>query len=157
MLEVGVGDLSFEESQSHFVLWCMLSAPLILGLDVRKVKGEILQLITNPSLIAINQDKLLVQASRTLLQPGLDLLLKPLADGSFAICLFNKTDRPIDNISINQRDILRHDNRICMQEGDTLLAKDVLDSLAGWFLVQDCLGIASQQPRCSLLYLAKRL
>ncbi|MCL2528641.1 MAG: alpha-galactosidase, partial [Defluviitaleaceae bacterium] len=85
MLEVGIGSLSLDESQSHFVLWCMLSAPLILGLDTRDIADDILQLITNSVLISINQDKLLVQASRTTLQPGLDLLLKPLADGSCAL------------------------------------------------------------------------
>ena len=38
MLEVGNGTLSEEENKSHFTLWCMLSAPLILGNDVRKFR-----------------------------------------------------------------------------------------------------------------------
>ena len=152
MLEVGVGDLTLEQSRSHFVLWCMLSAPLILGLDVRQINAEILRLITNPTLIAINQDKLLVQASRTVLQPGLDLLLKPLEDGRFALCLFNKTDMPINDISICLSDITRYDNRICMQASSVLLAKDLLDSSVDWFFMGEYISIANLQPYCVSLF-----
>jgi len=156
MLEVGIGSLSYEESRSHFVLWCMLSAPLILGLDARNISSEILRLITNPSLIAINQDKLLVQASRTALQPGLDLLLKPLEDGRFALCLFNKTDEPIANISIKQGDILRYDKRLCISENDALIAKDLLGPSEGWLPAEGLFGAVSLQPHSVSLYMIQK-
>ena len=35
MLEVGNGNLTFEENKSHFTLWSMMAAPLILGNDIR--------------------------------------------------------------------------------------------------------------------------
>jgi len=155
MLEVGIGNLTLEESRSHFILWCMLSAPLILGLDVRSIKDEILQLITNPSFIAINQDSLLAQASRTMLQPGLDLLLKPLADGSFALCLFNKTDNPVTAPNINLGDILQHDKRICMQENKLTMAKCLLDPSSDWLPAKDVLHEIVIKPRSVALYLAK--
>jgi hypothetical protein len=40
MLEVGNGNLTFEENKSHFTLWCMMAAPLILGNDVRRFLKE---------------------------------------------------------------------------------------------------------------------
>ncbi len=64
MLEVGNGGMSYEWYQFHFSFWCLLKAPLILGFDMyNKMTPEILNLITNTELIAINQDKLGVQVS----------------------------------------------------------------------------------------------
>ena len=100
MLEVGIGNLTEEENRSHFILWCMLCAPLILGLDVRKADAKTLALISDPELIAINQDPLLQQASRTKLAPGLDLLIKPLTGDRVAICLFNKSDAVMTDVAL---------------------------------------------------------
>ncbi len=89
MLEVGNGKLTLDENVSHFSLWCMMNAPLILGNDLRNMTDEVLKIVTNKNLIAINQDKLCVQAARIRKGP-VDILRKPLADGSVAICFFNK-------------------------------------------------------------------
>ncbi|MCL2212932.1 MAG: alpha-galactosidase, partial [Oscillospiraceae bacterium] len=80
MLEVGIGSLTDTENLTHFALWCMMSSPLILGLDVRKIEPKVLEIITNRELIALNQDDLMLQASRTKLEEGVDLLVKPLSD-----------------------------------------------------------------------------
>ncbi len=70
MLEVGVetsrGKLSFDESVSHFTLWCMLNAPLILGNNLQKIEDWVLQIITNSEVIAFNQDSLVKQAQLAL-------------------------------------------------------------------------------------------
>lgn len=67
MLEVGNGGCSFEEYKSHFSLWAMLKAPLIVGNDVRGLSAgdEALQILSNEEIIAINQDSLGRQARRT--------------------------------------------------------------------------------------------
>jgi len=101
MLEVGVGNLTEIENQSHFVLWCMLSAPLVLGLDVRKADDKTLALITNTELIGINQDGLLRQAKRFVVENSLDLLVKPLMGGRHAFCLLNKSKEPMHHIGID--------------------------------------------------------
>ena len=56
MLEVGNGGLSHEENKSHFSLWCLVKAPLLLGMDLTTVTDDVLSIITNTALIAINQD-----------------------------------------------------------------------------------------------------
>jgi len=132
MLEVGIGDFSHDENLSHFALWCMMSAPLVLGFDARKISAETVKLVTNPALIAINQDALQLQASRYTVQSGLDLLLKPLADGSVALCLFNKSDEAMDDITLNLNDYLAQDDRLGLRAGDALLARDVLDDASEW-------------------------
>ena len=44
------------EYKTEFALWCMYSAPLMLGCDVRKISDSALKLVTNKTLIRINQD-----------------------------------------------------------------------------------------------------
>ncbi|MCL2445346.1 MAG: alpha-galactosidase [Oscillospiraceae bacterium] len=100
MLEVGNGGLNFEENRSHFSLWCMMAAPLILGNDVRKFmlsdgtvdpKNATLQIVTNKDMIAVNQDSLGLQARRVQSSLTHDVLVKPLQGGDVAICCFNKS------------------------------------------------------------------
>lgn len=92
MLEVGNGKLTYDENVSHFSLWCMMNSPLILGNDLRNMPEEVIKIVTNKNLIAINQDKLCVQAARV--KKGIvDILVKPLADGSKAVCFFNKCSK----------------------------------------------------------------
>lgn len=61
MLEVGRG-MSQEEDRTHFAMWCIMSSPLLIGCDLTTIRPETLRLITNPELIALNQDSLGLQA-----------------------------------------------------------------------------------------------
>jgi hypothetical protein len=100
MLEVGNGKLTFEENKSHFTLWSMMAAPLILGNDIRDfikpdgtvdADNKVLQILTNKDVIAVNQDKLGIQCKR--IKAGLkDVLVKPLENNEVAVCFFNKTN-----------------------------------------------------------------
>ena len=44
-------------NRAHFGAWCVVSAPLILGMDVTKqeIVGPVIYIITNPEAIAVNQ------------------------------------------------------------------------------------------------------
>lgn len=99
MLEVGNGKLTFDENKSHFTLWAMMAAPLILGNDVREFIKEdgtvdkdnkILQILTNKDVIAIDQDKLGIQCKRIKTNLMQDILVKPLENNEVAVCFFNK-------------------------------------------------------------------
>ncbi len=90
MLEVGNGKLTYNQNVSHFSLWCMMNAPLILGNDLRNMSEQVKSIVTNRNMIAINQDPLAKQAKRV--KKGVvDVLAKPLANGSVAVCFFNKS------------------------------------------------------------------
>ena len=112
MLEVGNGDLSMDENRAHFALWCMMAAPLILGNDIRrfidadgnvKSDDEVLKILTNKELIAIDQDKLGVQCRRHKSNIKVDVLVKPLENGETAICFFNKFgDEASESVSIRE-------------------------------------------------------
>lgn len=113
MLEVGNGNLTVEENKAHFTLWCMLSAPLILGNDIRKFidadgnvdyNNKILQIVTNRELIAVDQDKKGVQCRRMKTNAITDILVKPLDKGEVAICFFNKSNSEKD-MSVSLKEV----------------------------------------------------
>lgn len=56
MLEVGNGNLTYEESRSHFALWAAMKSPLIVGTKLHGIKDEILAILSNEELVAFNQD-----------------------------------------------------------------------------------------------------
>ena len=87
------GGCTLNEYSAHFSLWCMLSAPLLLGHDLRKEMPEMDRILLNKELIAINQDDLGVQAYALPPMSNGDIVLaKPLYNGDIAFCLLNETD-----------------------------------------------------------------
>ena len=113
MLEVGNGNLTVEENKAHFTLWCMLSAPLILGNDIREFidvdgnvdyNNKILQIVTNRELIAVDQDKKGIQCRRMKTNAITDILVKPLDKGEVAICFFNKSNSEKD-MSVSLKEV----------------------------------------------------
>lgn len=61
MLEIGRG-LKPNEEEVHFGMWCIMSSPLLVGCDLTKLSESSLRLLSNPELIALNQDSLGLQA-----------------------------------------------------------------------------------------------
>jgi alpha-galactosidase len=90
MLEVGNGGMTTTEYRSHFSLWAILAAPLIAGNDLRDMKPEIQEILTNKEVIAVNQDPLGRQARRVRKDGDLEVWAKPLRDGNRAVVLFNR-------------------------------------------------------------------
>jgi alpha-galactosidase len=64
MLEVGNGNLTIEESRSHFALWAALKSPLIIGTPLHGIKPKILEILSNEELIAFNQDPVVGEAAK---------------------------------------------------------------------------------------------
>jgi len=89
MLEVGNPGLSLAESRSHFSIWCMLAAPLMAGNDLRSMSPEILEILTNTQAIAIDQDRLGIQAYKYMDQQSKQIWVKQLANDEWAICYHN--------------------------------------------------------------------
>ena len=125
MLMIGMDGLDISQCRTHFAMWCMMNAPLMLGLDLRRVnKGdELYNIIANADLIALNQDALGVQAKRVYSslaesEPDkeyirdndrADILAKPLSDGSVAVSFINLSDHEWDKeLSVDIDTIIRY-------------------------------------------------
>lgn len=93
------------EYRTHFALWCMLAAPLIVNSDLRRMTESTLRLITNRELIAINQDSLGKQAETILKKDDLQVLKKELSGGDIAICVFNRS-KEIKHVNLNVKNDL---------------------------------------------------
>ncbi len=82
------------EQYTHISLWCMLSAPLLIGCDLEHIDAFTLNLLTNDEVLAVDQDALGVSARRVATQGAIDIYKKPLEDGSVALGFFNRGDIP---------------------------------------------------------------
>lgn len=56
ILEVGNGDLTYEEAKSHFTAWALMKSPLLISTDLSSIKPDMLSILKNEEIIAINQD-----------------------------------------------------------------------------------------------------
>lgn len=88
MMTVGMGAQSLVQYQSQMSLWAIQAAPLLAGNDVRNMSQEVVAILTNAEVIAVDQDQLATSGHRT--QTGLSSVwVKPLFDGSVAAVLLN--------------------------------------------------------------------
>jgi alpha-galactosidase len=100
MLEVGNGApergnsgriryLTLAEDRSHFSMWAMLAAPLLAGNDLTKMSPEVLAILTNHDVIAIDQDRLGREATRAYADGEVEVWTRPLSGGALAIAVLN--------------------------------------------------------------------
>jgi alpha-galactosidase len=130
MLEIGNGGMTFEEYKTHFSLWCLMKAPLLIGCDLTKASKETIEILSNTEAIAVNQDAMGVQGHRVWSDKGgnvevngdiptgdLEVWAGPLMSGDFAVILFNKSGETA-SITANFED--------CgLRKGDTAAIRDI--------------------------------
>jgi alpha-galactosidase len=90
MLEIGNGHMSSIEYQTHMSLWCLMKAPLLIGCDLGSIGDEDLKILTNPEVIAINQDTMGVQGKKLKTVNNTEVWGGPLEGGSYVMLLLNK-------------------------------------------------------------------
>ncbi|HTY59136.1 MAG TPA: putative Ig domain-containing protein [Bacteroidota bacterium] len=81
--------LTPDEQYTHISLWCMLSAPLLIGCDLNRLDDFTLNLLANDEVLAVDQDPLGKQAVPAVTAGDIQVWTKPLADGGKAIGVFN--------------------------------------------------------------------
>lgn len=92
-----VGSLGCNDTEykTQFALWCIYSAPLMLGGDIRTMNEGLLKLVTNRDLLRIDHD---MEARPAFLAtemswfPGRIVLVKHLSDNELAVGFFNMTE-----------------------------------------------------------------
>jgi alpha-galactosidase len=82
--------LTPNEQYSHISLWCLLSAPLLIGCDLERLDAFTLSLLSNDEVLALDQDALGKQAVRVATFGPVDVFKKELEDGTSALGFFNR-------------------------------------------------------------------
>jgi alpha-galactosidase len=129
MMEVGKG-MSQNEDRAHFSLWAMVAAPLMTGNDVRKMKKETIEILTNKEVIAVDQDSLGVQGFQYKDdEQGVEVWAKPLQGGDWAICFLNRSEQK-RTIEVEWSKIVIGDD----------ISKTTLNTNEAFFMVRDLWG-----------------
>lgn len=92
MLEVGNGGMTPTEYRTHFSLWAIMAAPLLIGSDLRNVSADTFTILRNTDVIAVDQDPLGRQGV-VISNDGAGHVIysKALANGDRAVALSNET------------------------------------------------------------------
>ncbi|MGW2523702.1 NPCBM/NEW2 domain-containing protein [Streptomyces sp. NPDC001617] len=90
MLEVGNGGMTDTEYRSHFSMWSIMAAPLLIGSDLRKASPATFDILDNKEVIAVDQDPLGKQGTVVSSEGGRWAVAKEMKDGSRTVALFNE-------------------------------------------------------------------
>lgn len=104
MLEVGNGGMSEDEYRTHLGLWAILAAPLLAGNDLSRMTPFTVDMLTNREVLAIDQDSLGKQGYPIIQEGPFEVWIKPMADHSFAVGLFNRSKEE-DKMSVKFSDL----------------------------------------------------
>ncbi len=96
--------LTPNEQYTHISLWCLLSAPLLLGCDLSQADEFTLNLLNNDEVLEVDQDPLGSAAGRISSKDGMEVWAKDMEDGSKAVGLFNRTLFPA-KVSVKWSDL----------------------------------------------------
>lgn len=91
MLEVGNGGMTDTEYRTHFSMWSIMAAPLLIGSDLRKVSPKTFEILGNKEVVAVDQDPLGRQGRVLSAENGRWVVVKELRGGSRAVALFNES------------------------------------------------------------------
>ena len=90
--------LTPDEQYTHISLWCLLAANMLIGCDLAQLDDFTIALLCNNEVNAINQDTLGKQAQRVVDENDIQIWMRPLADGGYALGVFNlgNEDKTVD-------------------------------------------------------------
>jgi hypothetical protein len=93
MMVIGMPGLTDQENRVHMALWAISGAPLLVGADLTSLSPATLATLTNPAVLAIDQDPLGLQAIKVSAANGVEIWSKRLATpGDRAVLLLNRSD-----------------------------------------------------------------
>jgi hypothetical protein len=100
MLYIGTGDFDADhltEARTHFSLWAIANAPLLIGYDLRGAPRSLMDIFGNADVIAVNQDPAGNQGVVAFSSDDAQVIVKTLKDPSHkAVVIVNRGLRPID-------------------------------------------------------------
>jgi len=110
MLEIATREknqpgLTPDEEYTHMTIWCLDSAPLLLGNDLSAMDSFTLNLLENDEVLAVDQDSLGDQALCISKTGDTRAYSKKLRDGSLALGLFNMGTNGVERVTVKFSDL----------------------------------------------------
>ncbi len=141
MLEIGNGHMTDVEYVTHFSLWAISKAPLIIGCDVTKMSAATLSTLTNPEVIAVNQDPLGIQGKKVAVASSLS------SNGSSGVIVANAS---LSNIDPKRRQWIYNaqDGSIRSVHNGRCVSIDRCNTVQGAAIVLNDCHIGDPQARC---------
>ena len=81
--------LTPDEQYTHISLWTLMASNMLIGCDIAQMDDFTAALLCNNEVNAVNQDILGKQAVRVVEDGDIQIFVRPLADGSHALGIFN--------------------------------------------------------------------
>ncbi|KAJ3682252.1 hypothetical protein LUZ60_014825 [Juncus effusus] len=91
MLEVGNGGMTHRQYVTHFSIWAISKAPLLIGCDVRNMPNNTFKILGNKEVIDVNQDPLGIQAKKVKIDGDLEVWAGSLSKGRTVVLLLNRS------------------------------------------------------------------
>jgi alpha-galactosidase len=82
--------MTLTQARAQFTMWTILAAPLVVSANLSALGSAVTAMLTNRRAIAINQDPRGVQGRLVVSIGGVEVWIKPLADGARAVALLNR-------------------------------------------------------------------
>jgi alpha-galactosidase len=99
MLFIGHGEFDenhLVQARSHFALWSIIAAPLMIGYDLRNAPQSLIDIWGAKEIIAVNQDSAGNQGVLAYSGDDVQIIVKTLeARGEKAVALFNRSSEPV--------------------------------------------------------------
>ncbi|MDV6330828.1 NPCBM/NEW2 domain-containing protein [Asticcacaulis sp. 201] len=98
ILYIGQGEFDADhltEARTHFSLWAMMSAPLLISYDLRAAPSSLLSIWSNADLVKVDQDLAGNQATIAYDSDDVQVLVKTMADHNKTVAVFNRTASPV--------------------------------------------------------------
>jgi len=98
---------------AYMSLWCLIASPLFYSGDMEHLDDFTRNVLCNAEVIAVDQDPLGACGKVIMHQDSTFLMVKPMADGSKALGLFNRSKKPVvttatwDELQISGKQKLR--------------------------------------------------
>lgn len=106
MMVIGMPGLTDAQNRTHMSLWSISGAPLLVGADLTKLSDTTLATLTNPEVLAVDQDALGLQGVKVATYgDGLEVWSKALSTpGERAVLMLNRTGEGM-SIKVNWSDL----------------------------------------------------
>lgn len=170
------GGCTLDESLTHFAFWCLFGSPLMLGSDIRNMSEDVKKIVTNKTLLRIDQDEKYCQpflVEQTYYNfrrvknhklseendcyyadynPNTPIVAKYLDDGTIAVGIFNLTD---DKMGANAMTFLTESLGVPESSGKRLKFTNAVDGTSFYSKNGIFVGPAPLNAHCSAVYIAE--